>query len=399
MENFTFMDEQFEGGAKIKVFGAGGGGGNAVNHMIEQGIEGVDFAIVNTDIQALNMSPAPEKIQIGSKLTKGLGAGANPEVGRRAAEESIEEIRKSLEGYDLVFVAVGLGGGTGSGSAPVIAEAAREMGILTISVVTLPFGFEGRPRMKKALESKGELVNNSDTIITVPNSRLSAFLKTQGKKMVMKKAFEEVNNVLCYSVQGITDLITKPGIINLDFADIRTVMSIGGASIMGIGTGSGEERIRQATEAAINNPLLEHGIENAQGIILNIAGNDDLDFDDFEKANEIIYDYIGQNADDAEIIVGTVLDSNIPDDTVYVTVVATGFDIDDSQHQKPQVKNNRQAASSRQAQPSRLRSTSSSHTAAASSQPSREAESDVTKEMDNIFKTLDMPGFMQKHNL
>ena len=321
MENFM-NDLEFQG-AKIKVIGCGGGGGNAVDHMIREGVKGVDFAIVNTDIQAIRKSLAFEKIQIGVKLTKGLGAGANPEVGRKAAEESIEEIERALEGYDLVFVTAGMGGGTGTGSASVVAELARQKGILTVGVITLPFGFEGRPRMKKALGGKSELISHVDTMITIPNDRLTGHLKAIGKKLNMKKAMEEVNEVLRQAVQGITDLIYKPGIMNVDFADVKTVMQIRGASLMGMGVGVGEDRIRVATEAAMKNPLLEHGIDGAKGLLFNITGNDNLEYDDFVLANEIISGYVDE---DCETIIGTVLDETIPEDTVYVTVVATGFD-------------------------------------------------------------------------
>lgn len=410
MENF--IEDMVNQGARIKVIGAGGGGSNAIDHMINDGVQGVDFCIMNTDIQAIHKSLAPEKIQLGLKLTRGLGAGADPQVGRRAAEESIEEIKASLDGYDLVFVATGLGGGSGTGAAPVIAETAREMGILTVGVVTLPFMFEGRPRMRKAMEGKRELSQHVDTIITIPNDRLTALLKSQGRPMVMKKAFEEVNNVLRHAVQGITDLITKPGLINLDFADIKTIMSIRGSSLMGMGHGQGDERIRVATEMAMKNPLLEHGIHGAKGIIFNITGNENLDYEDFVLANELITEHVDE---DCEIIVGTVLDESIPEDTVSVTVVATGFEEEEIERQKvtrdrPQAqrqdRNRTQAPT--QTRSAHRQSFAKDEVKADYTTPQKETsyqeedfakqeeENYVTKEMDSIFDSLDMPEFMKR---
>lgn len=399
MENYT-MDEVINKGARIKVIGAGGGGNNAINYMIEQGVAGVDFAIVNTDIQAIETSFAPEKIQLGMKLTRGLGAGAKPEIGRKAAEESIEDIEKMLAGYDMVFIATGLGGGTGTGSAPVIAEIARKKGILTVAVVTLPFGFEGKSRMKKAIEGKNDLTEHVDTIITIPNDRLTGHLKTLGKKFEMKKAFAEVNNVLLQAVTGITNLITKPGVINLDFADVQTIMSIRGASLMGMGVGKGENRIREATERAMSNPLLERGIDGARGILFNITGNENLDYEDFVLANEIISDFVDE---DAEIIVGTVLDENIPEDTVYVTVVATGFNEEDKFEMKPVriSEPNRVARPPAQEEKVVVKTPVKEEVFYQKPEPvfsnKIELEEDefVTKEIDNLYKKLDLPGFMK----
>lgn len=412
MENF--IQDMVNQGAKIKVVGAGGGGTNAVDHMINNGVQGVDFCIMNTDIQAIHKSLAPEKIQLGIKLTRGLGAGADPQVGRRAAEESIEEIKASLEGYDLVFIATGLGGGSGTGAAPVIAETASSMNILTVGVVTMPFAFEGRPRMRKAMEGKRELAQHVNTIITIPNDRLTALLKSQGRAMIMKKAFEEVNNVLRHAVQGITDLITKPGLINLDFADIKTIMSIRGSSLMGMGYGQGEERIRIATEMAMKNPLLEHGIQGARGIIFNITGNENLDYEDFVLANELI---TAQVDDDCEIIVGTVLDENTPEDSVSVTVVATGFDEEEIEKNKGETRQG-QVAQRGQGYSQTVRHETFRPTYPYEENVSNygrvdksreveqarytEKETDnaeeayVTKEMGSIFESLDMPDFMKR---
>lgn len=388
MENYQGIEELMEDKARIKVIGTGGGGGNAINHMIDEGVEGVDFCVINTDSQALRISSAPEKIQIGVKLTKGLGAGANPEVGRKAAEESIELIEKTIQDYDLIFIAAGMGGGTGTGSASVIAETARKMGILTVAVVTIPFGFEGKSRLKKAIEGKRMLAEHVDTIITIPNDRLSEYLKKQGKKLGMKKAFEEVNNVLRQAVQGITDLINKPGYINLDFADIKTIMQIGGSALMGMGTGTGEDRVREATERAIKNPLLEHGIEGAQGIILNIAGPEDLDFEDYEMVNATVTSFAD---DEAEIIVGTVLDETIPQDTVKVTVVATGFNEESisntSKYQMVRLNKNNKIATETPQETTNTISVDKKI-------PSNEERG--TKEVESIYETLGLADFIQK---
>jgi len=395
MDNFNEILEAYEG-AKILVVGCGGGGSNTINHMIEQGVKGVDFAILNTDIQAIQESIAPRKLQIGLKLTRGLGAGANPEVGRKAAEESIEAIEELITGYDLVFIAVGLGGGSGTGSGPVVAEVARKKGALTVAVVTLPFGFEGRSRMKKAMEGKRELTENVDTIITIPNDRLTGHVQSLGKKFNMKKAFEEVNNVMLQAVTGITNLITKPGVINLDFADVKTIMSIRGASLMGMGVGVGENRIREATEVAMKNPLLTNDITGAQGILFNITGNENLDYEDFVLANEIVAQYVDE---DAEIIVGTVLDESIPEDTVYVTVVATGFQESEKQTAPTMTRNNRLANSLQDRQvENRAASMNREATQMPTMEPARTQQDNeyVTKEMSSFFEGIDMPSFMRK---
>jgi cell division protein FtsZ len=291
--------------------------------MIKCGISNVEFVSVNTDLQALRRSKADIKIQIGEKLTRGLGAGANPEVGKRAAEESREDIRAALEGADMVFIAAGMGGGSGTGAAPVVAQIAREMGILTVGVVTKPFTFEGKKRMEQADKGHRELLENVDSLITIPNAKLPDYLKKLGKRFMIIEAFQEVDNVLRYAVQGISDLILKAGLINVDFADIKTIMGIRGSSLMGIGEGSGENRAEIATRMAMENPLLEHGIDNAKGVVVNVSGGADFTFEDLEIASEIIHNHVSP---DANIIVGTAIDPNNDSGTIEVTIVATGFD-------------------------------------------------------------------------
>ena len=305
--------------AVIKVLGVGGGGCNAVNRMIEAGLKGVEFIAVNTDAQALIMSDADYKVHIGNELTKGLGAGADPEVGYQSAEESREEIKEALRGADMVFVTAGKGGGTGTGAAPVIAEIAKEMGALTVGVVTRPFAFEGRRRSVQADEGINNLRDKVDTLIIIPNDRL---LQVTEKKTSILDAFRVADDVLRQGVQGITDLITVPGLINLDFADIRTIMSNAGSALMGIGVAAGDERAQQAAKAAISSPLLEASIEGAQGVLLNISGGSDLGLFEVNEAAEII-----SNAahPDANIIFGAVIDEELTDE-VRVTVIATGFD-------------------------------------------------------------------------
>ncbi|MDY6084340.1 MAG: cell division protein FtsZ [Dialister sp.] len=305
--------------AKIKVIGVGGGGNNAVNRMIEADVKGVDFIAVNTELQILGKSQAETKIQIGEKLTRGLGAGAKPEVGEQAAEESREEVTKALEGADMVFVTAGMGGGTGTGAAPVVAACARELGALTVAVVTKPFSFEGKVRANHAIEGIEKLKTNVDAILIVPNDRL---LTIADKKTTIKDAFKMADDVLRQGIQGISDLITVPGIINLDFADIRTIMSDQGEALMGIGLGSGDTRASDAATQAINSPLLERSIEGAKGIIINITGNEDLGLFEINEASQVITEAADP---DANIIWGTSVDPNMDNDTVKITVIATGF--------------------------------------------------------------------------
>lgn len=305
--------------ALIKVIGVGGGGNNAVNRMIASGLRGVEFLAVNTDAQALAQSAASVRIQIGEKLTKGLGAGANPEVGQKAAEENRESIQAALRGADMVFITAGMGGGTGTGAAPVVAEVAKENGALTVGVVTKPFTFEGRRRMNYAERGIQALRDKVDTLITIPNDRL---LQVVEKKTSIMEAFRMADDVLRQGVQGISDLIAVPGLINLDFADVRTIMLETGSALMGIGVGSGENRAVDAARGAISSPLLETAIDGAHGVLLNITGGSDLGLYEVNEAAEII----AEAADpDANFIFGAVIDDKLGDE-VRVTVIATGFE-------------------------------------------------------------------------
>ncbi|HXH69416.1 MAG TPA: cell division protein FtsZ [Pyrinomonadaceae bacterium] len=313
-----FADEVVTG-AKIIVIGVGGGGSNAVNRMIEAGIKGVQFIVVNTDVQALNDSKAPIKIQLGSQLTRGLGAGANPQIGRQAAIEDTDKIMDVLEGSDMVFVTTGLGGGTGTGAAPVIAALAIELGALTVAVVTKPFTVEGKKRMRQAEEGLAELRGCVDTIITIPNSKL----KEVEEKISIMDAFRRADDILLQAVQGISDLITVSGVINLDFADVKSVMQGMGVALMGIGHGTGDGAAISAMKAAIDSKLLEeNSIKGARGALINITGSKNMPLDEIEAAISLIY----QEADeDANIIFGTVFDEDMEDD-VKIIVIATGFD-------------------------------------------------------------------------
>ncbi|AFM42632.1 cell division protein FtsZ [Desulfosporosinus acidiphilus SJ4] len=305
--------------AEIRVIGVGGGGNNAVNRMITAGLQGVNFVTVNTDSQALHLSHATQKVQIGIKLTKGLGAGANPEIGAKAAEESREELAKVLKGADMVFVTAGMGGGTGTGAAPIVAEVAKEMGALTVGVVTRPFTFEGRKRAMQAEKGIAELKSKVDTLITIPNDRL---LQVVDKHTTIHEAFRIADDVLRQGVQGISDLIAVPGLINLDFADVKTIMSNTGSALMGIGQATGENRAVDAARKAISSPLLETSIEGAKGVLLNITGGVNLTLFEVNEAAGII----SEAADpEANIIFGAVIDENLKEE-LRVTVIATGFD-------------------------------------------------------------------------
>jgi cell division protein FtsZ len=307
-------------GARIKVIGVGGGGGNAVNRMIEAGIEGIEFLVANTDLQALKRSRAPIKIQLGGKLTKGLGAGANPDVGRNAALEDTEKIIEALEGADMVFVTTGLGGGTGTGAAPIIASLATELNALTVAVVTKPFHFEGKRRMQQGDQGLRELRECVDTVITIPNERL---LGNVTKDMSLTDAFKMADDVLRQAVQGISDLITVPGLINLDFADVKSIMAGMGMALMGAGRASGEDRALKATQEAISSPLLEEAsINGAKGVLINITGGLDLTLFEVNEASSIIREAADE---DANIIFGAVIDESMRDE-MKITVIATGFD-------------------------------------------------------------------------
>ncbi len=305
----------------IKVIGVGGGGNNAVNRMIASGIKSVEFISVNCDVQALQMSKAGTRIQIGEKLTKGLGAGADPEVGRQAAEESREQITEVLKGADMVFVTAGMGGGTGTGAAHIVAECSREIGALTVGVVTKPFNFEGKRRMAQAESGIENLKAKVDTLITIPNERL---LQVIDRRISMLEAFRIADDVLRQGVQGISDLIAVPGLINADFADVKAIMLISGSALMGIGTAKGEGGARAAAEIAIKSPLLEASIEGAKGVLFNITGGKDLSLYDVTEASNIITEAVDSNAN---IIFGAVIDENLEDE-VRVTVIATGFNKD-----------------------------------------------------------------------
>ena len=305
--------------AVIKVIGVGGGGGNAVQHMLGAAIEGVDFVCANTDAQALKNSAAKTALQLGSDITKGLGAGANPEIGRQSALEDRDRISDVLEGSDMVFITAGMGGGTGTGGAPVVAQIAKEMGILTVAVVTKPFAFEGRKRSETANDGIKELSQFVDSLITIPNEKLLSVL---GRDISLLDAFKAANDVLLGAVQGIAELITCPGLINVDFADVRTVMSEMGMAMMGSGSGRGSDRARQAAEAAISSPLLEDiNLSGAKGILVNITSGLDLSMGEFEEVGNTVKEFASENA---TVVVGTVIDQNM-DDQIRVTVVATGI--------------------------------------------------------------------------
>jgi cell division protein FtsZ len=305
--------------AKIKVVGVGGGGNNAVNRMINCDLTGVDFIVVNTDHQALEGSKAANKIQIGAKLTRGLGAGADPEVGRKAAEESREDLRAILEGADMVFITAGMGGGTGTGAAPVVAEIAKELGALTVGVVTKPFTFEGRRRAQQAEMGITDLKDRVDAIITIPNDKI---LQIIDKKTPMNEAFSYADDVLHQGVQGISDLISKPAFINLDFADVKTIMQDAGSTMMGIGTASGETRALDAAKLAISSKLLETSIQGAKGILFNITGGESMSMMEINEASEFIYNVADP---DATVIMGAGYDNDMGD-SIRITIIATGFD-------------------------------------------------------------------------
>ncbi len=307
--------------AKIKVIGVGGGGNNAVDRMIEAGLRGVDFIAINTDSQVLLNSGADTKLQIGQKLTRGLGAGGNPEVGSKSAEENKGEIAEALSGTDMVFIAAGMGGGTGTGAAPVIANVAKEMGILTVGVVTKPFGFEGRKRAKQADQGIEELKANVDTLVTIPNDRL---LQVSEKRTTIVEAFNMADDILRSAVQGISDLIAVPNLINLDFADVESVMKDRGIAHMGIGMASGENRAVEAAKMALRSPLLETTIDGAEAVLLNITGDKDLSLFEINEASDLIREAVDDNAN---IIFGAGVDESLKDQ-VKVTVIATGFDLE-----------------------------------------------------------------------
>ena len=305
--------------AKIEVIGVGGGGSNAVNRMIDSDLEGVSFRVLNTDAQALLQSSADRRVQLGQNLTRGLGAGGNPSIGQKAAEESKDELQQTLDGSDLVFIAAGMGGGTGTGAAPVVAEVAKQSGALTVGIVTKPFSFEGKRRMRQAEEGIARLAENVDTLIVIPNDRLKDVIAGAP----LQEAFRNADDVLRMGVKGISDIITCPGLVNVDFADVRSVMTEAGTALLGIGIGSGRSRALEAAQAAMNSPLLEAArIDGAKGCVINITGGKDMTLEDMTSASEIIYDVVDP---EANIIVGAVIDESMEGE-IQVTVIATGFE-------------------------------------------------------------------------
>lgn len=366
--------------AVIKVVGVGGGGTNAVNRMIEEGIRGVEFVAVNTDAQALAISDADIKVHIGTDITKGLGAGANPEVGKEAAEDSRDEIKAAIAGADMVFITAGEGGGTGTGAAPVVADIAKnDVGALTVGVVTKPFSFEGRRRYGSAADGIKTLSENVDTLIVIPNDRL---LDLSEKKTTMLEAFRMADDVLCQGTQGITDLITVPGLINLDFADVCTIMKGAGSAMMGIGIAAGDNRAADAATEAISSRLLESSIEGATRVLLSIAGNKDLGIQEINEAADLV----AKNVDpDANIIFGTVVDESLGDQ-VRVTVIATGFNDSNVQQQLPTLNTQSTTRPSRPVQPQPTRPV------AAQPQPARTNNSSNEKEFD-------IPDFLKRSRI
>lgn len=376
LEFDTNMDEL----ATIKVIGVGGGGNNAVNRMIEHGVEGVEFIAVNTDSQALNLSQAEVKLQIGGKLTRGLGAGANPEVGKKAAEESKEQIEEVLQGADMIFVTAGMGGGTGTGAAPTIAQIAKDLGALTVGVVTRPFTFEGRRRSTQAIGGIDTLKSCVDTLIVIPNDRL---LEIVDKNTPMLEAFREADNVLRQGVQGISDLIAKPGLINVDFADVKTIMLDKGSALMGIGIATGENRAAEAAKKAISSPLLETSIDGAHGILMNITGGANLSLYEVQECADLV-----TSAADKEVnvIFGSVINENLKDE-IIVTVIATGFDENQTVEEQPKsrpVYNNKQHAATKMNEDS----------------PQREPRNTVKQQQNPKQEedTLDIPTFLRNRN-
>ena len=313
--------------ACIKVVGAGGGGGNAVNRMIAAGLSGVEFWAMNTDAQVLSLSSAQNKIQLGNRLTNGLGAGGDPTKGEKAAEESRDDIMVALDGADMVFITAGMGGGTGTGAAPIIAQIAKELGALTVGVVTKPFSFEGKRRMNQACNGLEKLKENVDSLIVVPNDKL---IQVVERRTTIKEAFYVVDEILLRGVQGISDIITVPGLINVDFADVKAVMQLSGSALMGIGRGSGEGRAMEAARIAINSPLLETSIHGASGVIINVTGGSDMTLHEVYEAAEVIHEAV---LDDAQVTFGAVIDDRIQGE-VQITVIATGFELKNKEEEK-----------------------------------------------------------------
>lgn len=386
---FELMDSHSEE-AVIKVIGVGGGGGNAIEHMVAQNIEGVEFIAINTDAQVLRSSSANVTLQIGSGVTKGLGAGANPNIGRQAAEEDSETIRQSLEGADMVFITAGMGGGTGTGAAPEVAKVAKELGILTVAVVTKPFPFEGRKRTDFADQGIEELSKYVDSLITIPNEKL---LKVMGKGTPLLQAFSAANDILSGAVQGIAELITRPGLINVDFADVRTVMSEMGTAMMGHGSASGEDRAEEASESAIACPLLEDiDLSGARGILVNITAGPDFSIDEFETVGNAVKAFASENA---TVVVGTVIDMEMSDE-LRVTVVATGIGAE----KKPDISlvSNRASKVIADTNEFKLQANGSNVMPSASVMPesAKAIVSEEKAEQGNDLEYLDIPAFLRK---
>lgn len=386
--------EKLAPNAVIKVIGVGGGGGNAVAHMLNANIEGVEFVVANTDAQAMKSCGSRTHLQLGGNVTKGLGAGANPEVGRQAALEDRERIEEMLEGADMVFITAGMGGGTGTGAAPVVAQLAKEKGILTVAVVTKPFPFEGRRRMQVALKGIEDLSQHVDSLITVPNEKLLSVL---GREVTLLNAFKAANDVLQGAVQGIADLITAPGLINVDFADVRTVMSEMGMAMMGSGTARGDDRAQAAAEAAINNPLLEDvNLNGACGILVNVTAGPNLTMREFDEIGRVIHDFASE---DATVVIGTSLDPEMQDD-VRVTVVATGLNRAAAARQPVRHQATQQVEMRQRPRPVVLR-TGTGNEVVDYAQPDTVAnnvrtESAPAKSADPSFDYLDIPAFLRR---
>ncbi|MGV3243736.1 cell division protein FtsZ [Staphylococcus sp. 11261D007BR] len=374
------FEQGFNHLATLKVIGVGGGGNNAVNRMIDHGMNNVEFIAINTDGQALNLSKAESKIQIGEKLTRGLGAGANPEIGKKAAEESREQIEDAIQGADMVFVTAGMGGGTGTGAAPVVAKIAKEMGALTVGVVTRPFGFEGRKRQTQAAAGVESMKAAVDTLIVIPNDRL---LDIVDKSTPMMEAFKEADNVLRQGVQGISDLIAVSGEVNLDFADVKTIMSNQGSALMGIGVSSGENRAVEAAKKAISSPLLETSIVGAQGVLMNITGGESLSLFEAQEAADIVQDAADE---DVNMIFGTVINPELQDEIV-VTVIATGFE------DKPSSQARKQSPSSFGSNTTQTSTNESNIGSGASSFPTHDKEADSGR--SHTTADDDIPSFIR----
>ena len=386
---FELMDSHSEE-AVIKVIGVGGGGGNAIEHMVAQNIEGVEFIAINTDAQVLRSSSANVTLQIGSGVTKGLGAGANPNIGRQAAEEDRETIRQALEGADMIFITAGMGGGTGTGAAPEVAKVAKELGILTVAVVTKPFPFEGRKRTDFAEQGIEELSKYVDSLITIPNEKL---LKVMGKGTPLLQAFSAANDILSGAVQGIAELITRPGLINVDFADVRTVMSEMGTAMMGHGSASGEDRAEEASESAIACPLLEDiDLSGARGILVNITAGPNFSIDEFETVGNAVKAFASENA---TVVVGTVIDMDMTDE-LRVTVVATGIGAE----KKPDISLVSNRASKMVADSNEFKlQANGSHAMPSASvmpEPSKTVVSEEKAVQGNDLEYLDIPAFLRK---